>query len=472
MVNSEQFSAKKLHKICSVTFILVAYLFALGSSNVSAQSGKLHHYPKPPHKGPVPQTAPVITGSRVYWFSINTNGYGSAPISMISPSANGAQTDQNGDVYVTADSQGNFSISAWNACPGPNTYMYVLATQGDPGTGQNNPYLAIAAIIPTTCGTSWSLDVGETTTVAAAYALSSFATVSTDSFATDSNSVTALQGAVAYSSTLINSANAVIPSGSAWETTLNTVADMLATCIESTGTTACTNLFNTVTPPGGTAPTDTFQAALDIALNPNLDLTSLFNAIPSSPSFQPMLSSVPASWNMPGSSMQITGVTPMPAPAGASVTIVGSGFGTSQGDGVVVIGGIQASVISWSDTTIVVSVPNGAASSGAAQVFGNGYASNQFPFNIGPINIPTIAGLLFSQGAVGMGFVVTGTNFGVVQGASTITLGATPLTVISWGASTITVQIPANAVSGNIVVTVGGAPSFPVTFTVVAVGCN
>src|SRR5215469_12577552 len=174
MVNSERVSTPKPASSCLSAFLLAAYLFALGSSNAVAQSGNVHHDAKPPHKGLSPQFAPPITGSRIYWFSISTNGYGSPPISMISTSANGAQTDQNGNVYVTADSQGNFSISAWNACPGPNTFMYVLATQGDPGTGQNNPYLAVAAVIPTVCGVHWSIDVSETTTVAAAYALGSF----------------------------------------------------------------------------------------------------------------------------------------------------------------------------------------------------------------------------------------------------------------------------------------------------------
>jgi hypothetical protein len=191
----------------------------------------------------------------------------------------------NGNVYVLTDSQGNFRISAWNACPGPNTFMYVLSTHGDPGTVQNNPNLAIAAIIPTACGTSWFLDVSETTTVAAAYALGSFATVSTDSFATDSNSVSALQAAVAYSSTLINTSNAVIPKGSI----RRSYSDRHV------------------------------PSRLDIALNSNLDLISLFNAIPSRPSFQPVLTSAPSSWTLPGSSIQIMGITPQPAPAGTTV---------------------------------------------------------------------------------------------------------------------------------------------------------
>jgi hypothetical protein len=100
---------------------------------------------------------------------------------MISSSAAGAQVDGAGNAYVLTDSQGNFGISAWNACPTPNSYMYVLATGGDNGTGQNNPYATTVAVIPTICGTSWSVDITETTTIAAAYALSAFATSATSS---------------------------------------------------------------------------------------------------------------------------------------------------------------------------------------------------------------------------------------------------------------------------------------------------
>jgi hypothetical protein len=384
---------------------------------------------------------------------------------MISATATGAQTDQNGNVYVLTDSQGNFSISAANSCPNPNSYMYFVSSGGDPGTGQNNPYLALAAVIPTPCGEGFNffVDLSETTTSAAAYALGSFATVSTESFATSGNSVSALQGAVAYANSLINTANATIPSGSAWETTLNTAADILATCTESTGTTACTNLFTATTPPGGTAPTDTFQAALDIALNPNLDLTTLFDQISSASPFQPVLASLPTSWTLPGSTSKIIGVSPQSAPVNSTITIGGSGFGATRGSGVVIINGIQAYVISWSDTAIVALVPSGAATNGVIQECANLLCTNNIPFIIGPTIGPFITFLSLPEGPPLMGFVINGGNFGGVQGNNFVTLGSFPnqtsLTVLSWTASQITVQIPQNTLAGgNVVVTVVTPP--------------
>lgn len=470
MVSSKQFSPEKLCKICPAVLILVAILFALDPSNADCQTGTVHHYSSTSSTKLSPLLAQPIAGARVYWFTMGTNGYGSNPISMISPSANGAQIDANGNVYVLGDSHGNFSISSWIACPSPSAPMYVLSTQGDPGTGQNNPYIGIVAIIPTACGVRWSLDVTETSTVAAAYALNSFASVSTDSFATDSSSIPALQSAVAYSSALINTANGVIPSGSAWEQTLNTVADMLAGCVDSTGTTACTNLFTAATPPGGTAPADTFQAALDIASNPSSVLSGLYDAIPPSPPFQPILSSTWSTWVLPGSPIQITGIT-QPAPVGATITIAGAGFGSTQGSGVLVIGGVQASITSWSDTAILAVVPSGATAQGYAQVFQNGFGSNPFPFTVGPVPLPpTISQLLPSSGIIGTWVTISGSHFGLNPQAGTVTFNGTPSLVEIWSDTYLKVQVPDGATSGDVVVTVNLAASNGVPFTLITIG--
>ena len=78
---------------------------------------------------------------------------------------------------------------------------------------------------------------------------------------------------------------------------LNTLADILAGCVNSTGSTAstaaCGKLFAAATPPGGTAPVDTFQAALNIALNPGTGVSALFNLSTANAPFQPTLGSSP-----------------------------------------------------------------------------------------------------------------------------------------------------------------------------------
>ena len=86
---------------------------------------------------------------------------------------------------------------------------------------------------------------------------------------------------------------------------------------------------------------------------------------------------------------------------------------------------------------------------------------------------PSITSLSLTQGPSQMGFVINGANFGGAQGTSTVTLNGTQLTVISWSGTSITVQVPAGATSGNVVVTVSGLASNAEGFTVTGtVGCG
>ena len=55
----------------------------------------------------------------------------------------------------------------------------------------------------------------------------------------------------------------------------------------------------------------------------------------------------------------ITSLTPASGPIGTSVTIAGTSFGATQGTSTVTFGGIPATATSWSNTSIVATVPNG-----------------------------------------------------------------------------------------------------------------
>ncbi|HEX3153216.1 MAG TPA: IPT/TIG domain-containing protein [Candidatus Angelobacter sp.] len=57
----------------------------------------------------------------------------------------------------------------------------------------------------------------------------------------------------------------------------------------------------------------------------------------------------------------ITSLTPASGPIGTSVTIAGTNFGAAQGTSTVTFGGISATPISWSNTSIAASVPTGVA---------------------------------------------------------------------------------------------------------------
>src|SRR2546425_685156 len=79
----------------------------------------------------------------------------------------------------------------------------------------------------------------------------------------------------------------------------------------------------------------------------------------------------------------------------------------------------------------------------------------------------SILSLKPGSGAVGAAVTVTGANFGTTQGTSTIKFNGTTATPTSWSATSIVVPVPSGATTGNVVVTVSGAASNGVTFTVV-----
>jgi hypothetical protein len=82
---------------------------------------------------------------------------------------------------------------------------------------------------------------------------------------------------------------------------------------------------------------------------------------------------------------------------------------------------------------------------------------------------PTISGISPTSGPVGTSVTITGTNFGSSQGTSTVTFNGTAGTPTIWSTAgtSITVPMPSGATTGNVVVTVSGAASNGVAFTVI-----
>jgi Glucodextranase, domain B/IPT/TIG domain/Bacterial Ig-like domain (group 2) len=79
----------------------------------------------------------------------------------------------------------------------------------------------------------------------------------------------------------------------------------------------------------------------------------------------------------------INSLSTQSAVPGAPVTIFGTNFGANQGGGQVLLGTAYGTVVLWNDTRIVADV-NSQSQSGVAQVFQNGFASNQLPFTVLP----------------------------------------------------------------------------------------
>lgn len=99
----------------------------------------------------------------------------------------------------------------------------------------------------------------------------------------------------------------------------------------------------------------------------------------------------------------LTSMSTTTLPPGAQMTLTGSGFGATQGSGSVGLQNTTATIVSWSDTQIVVTVPTGTIA-GKAYVYQYGVYSNEPSFTIGATTafaptIGTMASLVYGQTA-------------------------------------------------------------------------
>lgn len=159
----------------------------------------------------------------------------------------------------------------------------------------------------------------------------------------------------------------------------------------------------------------------------------------------------------------IASLSPTSGPAGASVTIFGSNFGASQGTSTVKFSGKAAGpATSWSAAKIVVKVPAG-AQTGKVIVTVKGIQSNGVAFTVSP----KIAGLSPTSGPVGTSVTISGSDFGSLQGTSTVDFsGKSAGIATSWSATKIVAKVPVGAKTGKVVVTVKGFASNGLMFTV------
>ena len=154
------------------------------------------------------------------------------------------------------------------------------------------------------------------------------------------------------------------------------------------------------------------------------------------------------------SAVEITRLVPKKGPVGTEVTIEGTGFGASQGSSIVTFNRQVAIPRSWSDTQIVVQVPQ-QATTGPVIVTVNGVSSNGITFTVTPL----ILQLVPSHGCAGSLVDITGFTFGASQGLSTVTFNATPANVTAWSSTSIRAIVPGGATTGPVVVTVRGQVS-------------
>jgi N-acetylmuramoyl-L-alanine amidase len=158
-----------------------------------------------------------------------------------------------------------------------------------------------------------TVEINEATTIGAVYALAPYmqsysavasnttdAQMMADAFSTAAELASAATGGTPGSDV---PAGHFVPSQK-----LNTLANILSACINSSDGKVCGLLFSLASAGSKGAPSDTVGALLDIAQNPTTNVAAIFNLEPPMQPFQPSLNSAPTDWTL-----RITSPTPSPA---------------------------------------------------------------------------------------------------------------------------------------------------------------
>jgi hypothetical protein len=298
----------------------VAIIAIAHADNTQATSGAItiNSAPTGPAlTGMVQAGVQPVNGASVSLYAAGTGGYASA----VSPVAT-----------TITDKNGTFTVPGTYSCTSPASQMYLVATGGKVGSNAANPNLALMTALGN-CSSfgSGPVVVNEVTTVASAYATAQFAgndaltgNTSYLYLGTSSGNSAGLANAFAAVNNLVDittgQARFFVPAGNAAVpyVAINTMADMLNSCTATSGGVegdgspcgvlfAATDLLGTGTYNGSISPSDTLQAAFNIAQHPVSNYGYTLNLpIPGSPSslatlsspFQPILSTNPNDWSL------------------------------------------------------------------------------------------------------------------------------------------------------------------------------
>jgi PKD repeat protein len=240
----------------------------------------------------------AVSGAHLYLLAVNTTGHGNGSLSLLDSTGH----EDSIGWYILTNSSGGFAIPAGYNCP-VGSQLYFYASGGSIG-GVANSALSLLASAGT-CGNSGAgFMVNEVTTVAMAYALSGFASDATH-FSSSGTTLarTDVANSFANFNSLVNpttgAALATTPNGNGTVSvaTINTLANILAACISSSGpaSAACSGLFSNTQSDGATGamPTDTATAAINLAHHPAANVPALFALQTGGSPFSPALNSVP-----------------------------------------------------------------------------------------------------------------------------------------------------------------------------------
>jgi len=375
--------------------------------------------------------APIV-GAHVFVLEATTNGYGAIAKSLLSSSYTNSsfptQKDTSGGVtnglyYVQTDTSGNFNISGDYTCDvGQPVYLY--AAGGSPstgGTGPANPAIVNMAMLGV-CSAAQNFSslsfvtMNEVSTVALAYAMAGFATDSLH-IGSSSTSLVGLKNAALNANTLYNIEgnglpNAVNPnnsSGTVPERTINSLGNIVASCVDSSNTSVgttpaalqaessyCSGLFlaatsngvtGSLTVGGATVPIDTGTALINIAHYPagintyptnspndSTNPLTLFNLPTAVVPYTPQLQTAPKDWTI---ALTYTGIT---TPDTIAIDANGDAYtGTysTTGAGYITELGPQGSMTATSTTAVPYLSALGLSTGSAATVWATSHSNSE-----------------------------------------------------------------------------------------------
>ncbi len=259
---------------------------------------------------------------------------------------------------ATTDAGGNFALPSYT-CPAANPQIYFTALGGNAGHGANSAIGLMAA--PGPCNSlskSAKVSINELTTVAAQSALAQFLDATGSVIGAPARFATGLKNAYGNFANLaaVNASNlsvsgnpsGFLPSAAACAggtppvncdglKRLDTLADILAACVESAPlSTICAKLKCDATPgltynsgtntcSGTPLPTSTLGAAHLIATNPANNASALFGLASANTPFSPSLGAAPDGWeiglNFAASGAKFNGAIEIALDAGGNVFV-------------------------------------------------------------------------------------------------------------------------------------------------------
>jgi len=258
------------------------------TTQLAAMQGKVHGGQQP------------VGGASIQLYKASTTGYSTASTALF-------------PTPVVSNPDGSFTLAG--AAPGytcqPGDYLYIVATGGNPGmqgTHNNSALALMAGLGPCATLTSSSfISINELTTVASVWALAPFMS-SASAVGTDPTNVQGLAQAFAAINKIVDITAGTIPgpalpAGATLPIAeINTLADLLATCVNTVDTTSpaaqSSNCQTLSSETFNFGPQNTITTALNIAQNP-IGSSAIYSMVSGTGApFQPTLSGPVPAWTI------------------------------------------------------------------------------------------------------------------------------------------------------------------------------